>query len=477
MKPFIGRKNELQKIVALKAKSSASLIVLMGRRRIGKSTLIDEAGHRFKNYLSIAGLAPHAGMDNLSQLKNFHSQLQQAVKKSIPPFYDWYSGLCALADVVSDGEWLVHLDEISWMGAYDVDFPGQLKVVWDKFFKQNRQLVLVICGSVSSWIEQNILKNSDFVGRISLQMILEELPLRDCGQFWGDTQKHISSLERLKTLSIIGGVPKYLEEIIPSLSAEENILRLCFTPEGPLVHEFDKIFNEVFLKRNTTYNKIIRKLNERRYSFSDLAKQLKFKPTGDFLECLTNLELSGFIKRDFVYDLKGGKSGVSRYRIKDNYLRFYCKYIEPNREKILSKNFSFESVYQFSNWEATVGLQFENLILQNLPELFEILKIRPATVLAASPYFQKKTARTKGACQIDLLISTSQKTLYICELKVRDQIPAQVVEEMKRKIAVLQIPRGYSVRPILIFEGGLTEKVKYELLEYFQQLVSFNEFF
>ncbi len=474
---FIGREGESKRILDLRKKDKPSLVVLMGRRRIGKSTLIDQIGEKYKNYISIAGLAPREGMDNLDQIRNFHSQLQEHFKKSIPPFLDWYAALSVLAKLSQKGEWLVLLDEISWMGAYDNDFPGQLKVVWDKYFKKNNSMNLVLCGSVSSWIEKNILKNADFVGRVSLQMMLEELPLSACNEFWGAKKNLISSLEKLKILSLTGGVPKYLEEIVTSESAEKNILRLCFTPEGPLFSEFDKIFNEILLKRNATYNKIVRKLADRKYSMSDLARALKFKPNGDFSECLNNLEISGFIKKDAVYDLKGKKQGVARYRLKDNYLRFYFKYIEPNRDKILSGNFSFDSVYQFSNWEVTVGFQFENLILQNLAELYKIMGINPSDIVSASPYLQKASARTKGACQIDLLITTQHKTIYVCEFKVRDQLDPSLIKEVQKKIQTLTIPRGYSVRPILVFEGAMSEKSEQGLKGFFHQLVSFEDFF
>jgi len=474
---FIGRESELKKILELRKKKSSSLVTLMGRRRIGKSTLIEEAGKSYTNYLSIAGLAPREGMDNISQLRNFHAQLQEHFNKTIAPFYDWYNALSSLAKLTQDGEWLILFDEISWLGAYDNDFAGQLKIVWDKYFKKNDSLTLVLCGSISSWIDQNILKNADFVGRVSLQMTLEELPLKICNEFWGRMKNQISSLEKLKILSVTGGIPKYLEELILSKPAEENILRLCFTSEGPLFNEFDKIFNEVFLKRNSIYNNIVRKLSEKKYTVSELAKALKFSPNGDFSECLTNLEISGFIKRDFTYDLKGKKLGIAHYRLKDNYLRFYFKYIEPNKTKILNKNFAFESVYQFSNWEVTLGFQFENLILQNLSTLYTILGIKSSSVIASSPYFQKKTARTKGACQIDLLITTEHKSIYLCELKVRDKLDSSSIKEVQKKIKTLQIPRGYSIRPILIYEGDFTEKVKYELNSFFHQLISFNDFF
>jgi len=180
MPKFIGREREIKKILNLKNKKSASFVVLMGRRRIGKSTLVDEVAKDYQKYISIAGLAPHEAMTNEDQLRNFQNQLQPISRKKLPPFTDWYTALDTLANLTASGEWLVLLDEVSWMGAFDRDFPGQLKVVWDKKFKKNDRLTLIICGSVSSWIDQNILKNADFVGRVSMQMNLEELALRAC---------------------------------------------------------------------------------------------------------------------------------------------------------------------------------------------------------------------------------------------------------------------------------------------------------
>jgi AAA+ ATPase superfamily predicted ATPase len=477
MSKFVGRKEEIKKILDLKSKDNASLIVVMGRRRIGKSTLIDHVGARFKNYLVLSGLAPRKDMTNSDQLRSFHHQLQAHFKKiSIPAFYDWHMAMKTLAQLTKKGEWLILLDEISWMGSLDPDFSGQLKVAWDQFFKKNDQLMMVVCGSVSSWIDENILNNADFTGRISLQLTIEELQLPYCHEFWGQKTKNISSLEKLKILSITGGVPKYLQEIITHQSAEKNILRLCFRPEGPLFHEFDKIFNEIFLKRNKVYNQLVRKISEKKMTASELAKSVKLDLNGDFSKLLRNLEISGFIKKDYLYDLRGKKQGLVRYRLKDNYLRFYFKYIEPNKDRIESKNFKFESVYQFSEWESTVGLQFENLILQNLSQLYPMLDISNAEVLAASPYYQRKTARTKGACQIDLLITTSAKIIYLCEFKVRDRIESNLIQEIQRKIKTLRIPRGYSLRPVLIYEGTMSEKTKYDLKNYFHYMIPFENF-
>jgi hypothetical protein len=116
---------------------------------------------------------------------------------------------------------IVLFDEISWMGSKDPDFLGKLKNAWDLYFKKNPKLIFILCGSVSSWIDKNILSHTGFLGRISYRLTLEELPLKDCNQFWSSAGGQISAYEKLKVLSITGGVPRYLEEIKPRMSAEK----------------------------------------------------------------------------------------------------------------------------------------------------------------------------------------------------------------------------------------------------------------
>ena len=94
------------------------------------------------------------------------------------------------------------------MGSKDPTFLGKLKTAWDLYFKNNPQLVLILCGSISSWIEENILSSTGFMGRISLDIILEELPLYECNEFWNAEQNRASAFDKLKVLSVMGGVPR-----------------------------------------------------------------------------------------------------------------------------------------------------------------------------------------------------------------------------------------------------------------------------
>src|SRR5205085_6573408 len=102
----------------------------------------------------------------------------------------------------------------------DSTFLSKLKNAWDLYFTKNDQLIFAICGSISAWIEDNILSSTGFLGRVSLDMTLKELPIIDCDKFWDDGGSGVSAQEKLRMLSVTGGVPRYLEEINPKKSAE-----------------------------------------------------------------------------------------------------------------------------------------------------------------------------------------------------------------------------------------------------------------
>jgi len=125
------------------------------------------------------------------------------------------------------------------------------------YFSKNPNLIIALCGSVSLWIEKNILSNAGFLGRITFDLVLEELPLKVCNAFWHPKEKRITLYKKFKFLSVTGGVPLYLEQIQPNLSAEKNIQDLCFTKGGLLVREFDDIFSDLFSRSKARHKEIV----------------------------------------------------------------------------------------------------------------------------------------------------------------------------------------------------------------------------
>lgn len=457
--PFVGRIEELQALKALRSKGGASLVVITGRRRIGKSALATEFSKDFKDYYEFQGMAPRPGLTNDGQLKNFAEQCKDVLGGAEPVLDNWTEAFSYLAqNIRGQKSALLFIDEISWMGRYDKDFVGKLKIAWDTKFSRIPGLVVILCGSVSSWIEDNILQDTDFVGRVSLTLRLTELDLRDSLDFWGEKSKNISIKERLSYLNVVGGVPKYLEEYNPKESTNANMLRLCFKKGGYLFEDFDRIFSDIFERKTETYKKIVRLLAQKHLSPIELSEKLKVAQSGELTKCLRDLELSGFVKRYYAYQPGGKRGRLSKLRISDNYLRFYLKYIEPNLNSINGGTYNFSSLGDLLAWDTISGLQFENLLLNRLPEVIKMLGLEREVIKSAGTYFQNKTSKTE-AVQIDLMIECKPSNFYICEIKYKKRIGIGIISEVQEKIEKLKLPKYSTRRPVLIYSGDLDSEV------------------
>ena len=471
---FVGRIAELQELSELQQNNVANLVIVQGRRRIGKSRLIEEFAKNH-TFCSIAGIAPTKETTAQMQRDEFTRQLGEQLNMPSFSMSDWGDIFTFLAKHTSKGKIVILFDEISWMGSLDTTFLGKLKNAWDLQFKKNPKLMLVLCGSVSSWIEKNIISNTLFLGRPSLYMKLPALSIEHCNEFWGKYRDRVSAYEKLKILSITGGVPRYLELINPNKTAEDNIRSLCFSPNAPLLNEFERIFSDIFGTRSEIYKKIIDRLLLGSASLNEIIAGCSRSKTGDFSEYLSDLTTAGFVSRDYTWRLKDGKtSRLSRYRLKDNYVRFYLKYIQPNKTKIEKGVFKKISITTMPGWDSILGLQFENLVLNNDARIIELLGIPEEEIIFSNPFFQQKTKNHDG-CQIDLLIQTKFNCLYICEIKFsRSEIAASVTDDVGQKIQRLNLPKNFSYRPVLIHVNGVHSAVNE--CGYFSKIIDFGRF-
>ena len=457
---FVGREGELESFKALWSKKGASLVACRGRRRIGKSTFVEEFARRSgAAFVNIDGLPPRPGMTNADQLANFAVKLAAQTGAQERPPSGWFDAFRRLDGMIDDRrKTVVLLDEISWMGKYDPDFPGYLKSAWDTALKKHPRLVLVVCGSVSAWIKKNILDNTGFAGRFSRDLVLEELPLRLCPSFWGAAASRIATREIADVLSVTGGVPRYLEAVDPSRSATENIRNLCFRPDGTLFRDFRQIFNDVFGENAGVKRELLRALSAGPRTCSELAEALGVERGGSISENLSVLELSGFVAKDAGLNPRTGRpSRQDRYRIRDNYTRFYLRYVEPHEEAIRKGQFAFASLEGLPGWDSMLGLQFENLVLNNVLSLAPLLHLGGVPILSAAPFRLPGTKTAKG-CQIDLLLQT-RRSACVVEIKRRREIGEEVEAEVARKVARLPVAPGVSVRTALVYDGHLAPVV------------------
>lgn len=469
---FIGRKDDLKRLNLLLTKKSASLVIIRGRRRIGKSRLVEEFAKR-KRFIHFVGLPPTEGTTAQDQRDVFSKQLGEQFNLPGLMATDWTDLFNLLYRQVETGQIIILFDEISWMGSKDPTFLGKLKTAWDLHFKKNRELILILCGSVSTWIEENIVRNTGFFGRISAYLTVEELPLNDCNKLLESQGFRGPPREKLKILSLTGGIPWYIEQILPNMSADDNIRNLCFNSDGILVQEFDLIFHDLFITRNEIYKRIIEILSVGTLEFNDIVEKLKYHKSGALSDYLNDLRLAGFISRDFTWSLKTGKeSRLSHFRLSDNYLRFYLKYIAGNSEKIRGNGFADISLSTLPGWESIMGLQFENLVLKNRKKIKNLLGIKSSDVIIDNPHFQRKTTLQEG-CQIDYLIQTRFQLLFPCEIKFsKNEIKSDIINEMRKKLDKFSLPKGFALSPVLIHVNGVDESI----IEsgYFSHIIDFS---
>lgn len=465
MSKFIGRKQELSDLSNLLNKKSGSLIVITGRRRVGKSRLVNEFA-KSHQFLKFSGLPPSSETTAQDQRNTFSKQLNEQTKLPYLEVPDWstlFSMVAHKIQTMPNKPIIVLFDEISWMGSQDNTFLGKLKIAWDEEFSTNQNVIMILCGSISTWIEENILSSTGFFGRISRQIHLDPLSLAEANQMLQAQGFKHSTYEKFRILAVTGCIPWYLENVQGQKNSDDNINELCFRRGAILVQEYNRIFHDLFEKRGDLYKRIAEALVNGALNFEDLCQKIDYNSSGTMTKYLYDMTEAGFINKSKSWSLKTSKmSKYVRYRLSDNYIRFYLKYIEPRLDKIAIDAFKDNDISQFSAWETIMGLQFENLILNNRLTILKALNIKPDSVVHDGPFIQRANIKQEGL-QIDYLIQTKFNTLYVCEIKFsRQMLSKKIIKEVQTKIDKLKLPHGFACLPVVISVNGIDEAVVHE---------------
>ena len=393
------------------------------------------------------------------------------LKTPLITFLDWSDAFEYLNFHIKSGD-IILLDEISWMGSKDSSFIPKLKAWWDK---QTIHIMLVFCGSVSTWIEENILKSTAFFGRINLTMSLEPLSIPESAEFLRTIGMQLSHYDMYKLLSIVGGVPWYLEQFNSSMTADDNIKQLAFEKDGLLVTEFDRIFHDLFNGKGITYKKILESLKDGSRTLSEIRQSIEFSHSGTLSQMMDHLIIAGFVVKQSLWSFKTIKPlKQSLYRISDPYMRFYLKVIEPNLGAIADRGFDQMPLLTMSGFETHMGLQLEILLLQNRHLLIQKLGVSPVDVIRSGPYRQTKTTTQRG-CQIDYLLQSKTNNLYVCEFKFKKrEINNDIIHEMQDKISRLKVPKGFAKVAVLFHLSGVVSSVS--INPYFYRIIDIVDF-
>ena len=445
---FIGRKQELELLNKTFEKKGSQLAVIYGRRRVGKSALIREFSKK-KRCLKFEGLE---GERTKEQIENFTYDLQKQIQDPIlknVKFDNWQSVFDYLTGHIqkSDQKLILFFDEFPWMSASQGRLVSLLKKVWDNDWKPSGKVVLILCGSVASFMIDKVLKSNAMYGRVNLEICLKGLTPSEVRQLF---KKGVSSQEVFKYMLIFGGIPKYLEEINPKQSFEQNIENLFFHSQALFLNEYDKVFYSQF-REHQTYEKIALFLNQGPKTLKEIASHLKMPSGGGLKSYLENLEKALFISSYVPYD-KNDNSKLKKYKLTDEYLRFYFKFIFPNKKTITSQAVSRKLFNQIvkEKWTSWLGFAFENFCLKHAAFLADKLGFRDQ-LKSYGPMF----SRVDKGFQIDLLFNRFDNRVVLCEMKYYSQkVPASVIPEVEKKLALLDLPDGYSCQTVLVSQLG-----------------------
>jgi uncharacterized protein len=409
---LIGREKEQEILRRALQSNQAELVAIIGRRRVGKTHLISTVyADRIRFETS--------GVQNASlkeQLNNFQFQLKKAfgalAPESVPK--TWQEAFFALINCWEQNpsayQNVLFFDELPWLASRKSGFLNALSFFWNTWAVKNK-VVVVICGSAASWMIDKVVNDKGGLhNRITKRIDLQSFTLGEAEAFLKQRGVMLNRFQVLQLYMAMGGIPHYLNEVVPGKSAIQNIEDICFANNGMLRKEFSRLYPALF-ENAEKHIKIIRVLAEKRSGMSrvDILQATDLPDGGGTSACLEELEASGFIA---AYPSFEKKKKELIYRLTDEYSLFYLKFIEPmpfqgdDIWKHLSQTQAFKS------W---CGYAFEGICLKHIPQIKKTLGIS-GIYTEASTFYQKGQDNQQGV-QIDLLLDRNDNTINLFELK------------------------------------------------------------
>ena len=454
---FIGREEELSLLRTIQRAPGSHIVVVYGRRRIGKSSLIHEA---FSSHPTLS----FEGLENQStkeQIDNFLFQLQYQTKKRIKrksSIKKWREALMELVPFVQDQPSLIIvLDELQWMANSRFNLVSDLKMVWDQYLAKAGNVTLVLCGSVASFMVKKVLQSKALYGRADRIISLKPFTLHETSLLLSDRGNEEVILAHL----LVGGVPKYLELLKNSQSILQAVGEHAYSETGYFFAEYQRIFVSHF-GSSSNYEKLLRILANKSYGLSrqQLHSETGVSGGGEMTRLLYDLESAGFIASYRPYD-KGKTSKIIRYLLTDFYIRFYLSFIEPhNTNQSLSasqaKEYFVNYVVPSPAFQSWLGLSFEFVCLEHASQIAQILGFS-GIQYNVGPYFRHSRGGTLSGVQIDLLFARSDKVFTVCEMKYQDRpIGIEVGKALNTKIEKVPSLVNKAIQKVLVSKSEPT---------------------
>lgn len=418
MSEIIARRKEQDDLKRLYEDKHPEFTVVYGRRRVGKTFLIRQF---FRDNFAFfhTALSPYEDISpeqlNKQQLINFQvSLVKYGDDNTLPPasWIEAFSRLEALLEKKADGtRMVVFLDELPWLDVQKSGFIPAFEHFWNSWGSSRDDFMLIVCGSATSWIMENLMNNKGgLYGRVTSEIHLHPMTVAECSEFLTYRNIEFSLYDIIQCYMILGGIPYYMNMLRKDLSLAANIDLLFFNKDSRLANEFDRLMGSLF-KHPENYIKAVRLLSGRRigYTRGEIASETGIKSGGGLTTILKALEESDFITS---YRPLISNTRKMRYRLTDNFILFYLKFSDGKKAKGDGYWSRFENTSELKSWR---GLAFENLCFNHIPQIKNALGISGVYTETSCCIFSGNDGN-RGA-QIDLLIDRDDRIMNLCELK------------------------------------------------------------
>ena len=438
---IIGRKQEIEDLSRYYRSGKAEFVAVYGRRRVGKTFLVNEVlgdNMTFRH----TGLSPYDRKRKISlkdQLQNFHFSLMRYGMEDISQPKSWMEAFFMLEQLLERKDngtrQVVFIDELPWMDTPRSGFLTALEAFWNGWGNAQHRLCLVVCGSATSWMLDNLINNKGgLYGRLTGEMKLSPFTLRESEEFFESRGIKMSRYNITQAYMILGGIPYYLNCFNPSLSLAQNIDTLFFNSKAKLGDEFVRLFNSVFDNAEGCM-KIVRTLGKRHagYTRDEIAAKTGINPNGDLSKMLKALVGSDFLIKYIPFG-KGKRE--EHYKLSDCFCWFWLHFKEFSH---ISETDYWQHHLNESEISAWRGIAFEEVCLQHIYSIKAAMQI--AGVASKEYSLIVKGNRNTDGRQIDLLIDRADDVVNVCEMKyskARFTVTKAYAEKLSARLSALE---------------------------------------